>query len=522
MKKVLLLPIFLLTILSSFVLADGNSSTNSTGCNIPTCQGAYNTGNIDTNGCAIYACPICKDSDGGLSYSVRGQTKLINPNPNSTSTGFDDVCLNSVTLSEGYCRDNEIITQKYDCPNGCSDGVCVGEVKTPEGDIMNSCLDNPTSWWDQQTNQCYKEFSKELIATSCSDPDGGINKYLVAHTFGFRSVFADSRDQRIRTGGEDACQLKKEGYLSNNQLVEHYCDESGYIQTTYLACPNGCQNGVCIKGKDITETITCILKGFKSENECYLAGQSGPEDQGTKWCKGTESCTIKFTGEEREEITWKSSCGGYQYTNQDGNDETITFDCSSGEKNSTLIVETYFRNAYWQCQDGEEFKEGGETSCKSYSLWKKYAISSCNDRSSTVTSFSLSNICYPEGEKPIVGEGGASGAECEGYLKACKSDNKVLCDKWETNCRIKEETNQTKIEALICKDSCPIDNKCYPFGYRKADKFCSDSGAFVAQLKADAQCDNNFECGSNVCINNKCINPGLIEKILNWFRKLFS
>jgi thiol-disulfide isomerase/thioredoxin len=79
-----------------------------------------------------------------------------------------------------------------------------------------------------------------------------------------------------------------------------------------------------------------------------------------------------------------------------------------------------------------------------------------------------------------------------------------------------------KEEMLICKDSCPLDGKCYPFGYRKGGKFCSDDGAFKEQWEGDEACENNFECESNVCVSGKCISSGLIQKILNWFKSLFG
>ena len=76
-------------------------------------------------------------------------------------------------------------------------------------------------------------------------------------------------------------------------------------------------------------------------------------------------------------------------------------------------------------------------------------------------------------------------------------------------------------EILICKDSCPLDRKCYPFGYRKDGNFCSDEGSFVKQLEGDLTCENNFECSSNVCVDGTCVSSGLIEKIMDFFRKLF-
>ncbi len=75
-------------------------------------------------------------------------------------------------------------------------------------------------------------------------------------------------------------------------------------------------------------------------------------------------------------------------------------------------------------------------------------------------------------------------------------------------------------EVIICKDSCPLNGKCYPFGYRKGGEYCSDEGAFKEQLKADAVCDNNFECSTNVCIDGKCISSGLIQKIVKWLKNL--
>ncbi len=77
---------------------------------------------------------------------------------------------------------------------------------------------------------------------------------------------------------------------------------------------------------------------------------------------------------------------------------------------------------------------------------------------------------------------------------------------------------------LTCKDtySCPLDNKCYPFGYRKSEKYCSDSGNFIEQLRAGNPCDNNFECDSNVCVNGSCVSGSFIQRIIEWFRKLFG
>ena len=124
------------------------------------------------------------------------------------------------------------------CPNGCKDGACiVGTAKCSNSTEMDSCLDNPVCYWDQETGKCYDYKQK------CSDPDGGDNIYAVGHTFGFRTYSSaqdPSRDLRIRTGGKDAC-------MSYSQLLEHYCADDYTIQTLYRDCPDGCSDGMCIK-----------------------------------------------------------------------------------------------------------------------------------------------------------------------------------------------------------------------------------------------------------------------------------
>lgn len=98
----------------------------------------------------------------------------------------------------------------------------------------------------------------------------------------------------------------------------------------------------------------------------------------------------------------------------------------------------------------------------------------------------------------------------------------------KTEEEIKKQLGQTvtekkKVEeVIICKDSCPLGSKCYPFGYRKGGKFCYDEGYFKEQMGENADCENNFECSTNVCIDGKCMSSGLIQKFLGWFKRLFG
>lgn len=69
---------------------------------------------------------------------------------------------------------------------------------------------------------------------------------------------------------------------------------------------------------------------------------------------------------------------------------------------------------------------------------------------------------------------------------------------------------------------CLKETTCYPLGYRKSGEFCSENKEFIAQSEADSTCDNNFECTSNVCVSGKCVDEGFIQKLINWFKRLFG
>jgi hypothetical protein len=81
--------------------------------------------------------------------------------------------------------------------------------------------------------------------------------------------------------------------------------------------------------------------------------------------------------------------------------------------------------------------------------------------------------------------------------------------------------NPAKEIAYVCT-GCSLDSKCYPFGYRKDMSFCSESQIFVAQKGSDFNCNNSFECQSNVCASDKCVSQDLFSAIINFFKSLFG
>ena len=339
-------------------------------------------------------------------------------------------------------------------------------------------------------------------------------------------------------------------------ILEYICDGNfPRVGFTY-SCPNGCSNGACIKGEGISEQITCKFVNSDKEQQCYFSGSSGAVVNRKNFCSGKDSCVVNYNGYKGEQVSWKSSCGGYGDTVVDGQNKEVKFECKTGETNFDTIKNKGFQFAYWQCYDGTETKtadSGDSMPCKSSETWQEVATDSCKDKCYSdnskcgVNSFSVSGECYAEGMAviPAFSTSPSTPIKVPGikrdmiyYMRSddcqdCpKMDHEVdllkqkdffntpdgfnilinepgIADKFEIKvfptlvlykyaCSFKKEGFMTSDEIiawayaakcgevtevptekiiepiLVCKDSCPSEGKCYPFGYRKANKFCSD------------------------------------------------
>ena len=69
---------------------------------------------------------------------------------------------------------------------------------------------------------------------------------------------------------------------------------------------------------------------------------------------------------------------------------------------------------------------------------------------------------------------------------------------------------------------CPTTNECGVIGLRYDGEYCSIDKTWIDQKSGKEQCENNFECESNVCVSGQCISKGLIQKIIDFFIRLFG
>ena len=80
---------------------------------------------------------------------------------------------------------------------------------------------------------------------------------------------------------------------------------------------------------------------------------------------------------------------------------------------------------------------------------------------------------------------------------------------------------QADVDPVDCSNGCILNDRCIPIGYRQENKYCDYSGDFIIQSNTDSPCENNFECSTNLCINNKCISQNIWQKFLDWLGGIF-
>jgi len=99
--------------------------------------------------------------------------------------------------------------------------------------------------------------------------------------------------------------------------------ESKPSNTVWVYVPS---SGGEIIGSNITEVVTCVFEGSSKQEYCTKADSGFSQ---LVECGGVGYCSVKVSGKKGEQVTWKSSCGGYAYTTMDGVDEKVLFNCQS-------------------------------------------------------------------------------------------------------------------------------------------------------------------------------------------------
>ena len=323
----------------------------------------------------------------------------------------------------------------------------------------------------------------------CTDTDKGLNYYLkgTATYNGFDYEDSCVTDPVVVNKGQP-----NEYILEVGDLQEYACYYPESEQRCYSTacpfikyhCPYGCEDGACLSPS--TNVPHCFFNSLK--------GYSWYDDNGAvKFGVDCLSCSPLYKNIGTTEEGWYSSC--------DDSLIKLTFPVPPVEEIKGCTS-----------SDGKEPYERGTTDF---------------DGSSTI------EICVWDDGKPTNGEEGTQVTEswCENdekkfeIIKCLNGCKEGACIKTipeeDSPIEIPEGVKEGEEEKLICQ-GCPLDGKCYPFGYRNSGNYCSDSQEFIPQLESDSICENNFECSTNLCIDSQCVSSGLWQKFLEWLRKIFG
>jgi hypothetical protein len=146
--------------------------------------------------------------------------------------------------------------------------------------------------------------------TQCNDTDGGSSPYIWGVVTGLNLV-----GQRITN--MDSC--NSNGTILYEAICRNNVSGVDYpvVGTNDIFCPDGCKDGICINSI-IKETVKCVFNNSNTVQKCS-------SEKGS--CNGTDSCIVEISGLKGENVTWKSTCGGYSYTQINGTNKYARFEC---------------------------------------------------------------------------------------------------------------------------------------------------------------------------------------------------
>ncbi len=367
-----------------------------------------------------------------------------------------------------------------------------GSVIDNEGEVEDSCrtiynVEQVVEYFCSEGKREWRAFDCEFGCEDgecriCEDSQQGTNYHVKGYI-----TYNDGEK-------EDSC-------LSAGELTEYACN-LGILKEYVVACPNGCEDGACVTSDLICEDsdggVDYFVKGVVLNSDIEGRDYSGEDNCSLSAYSIESKFLIEYYCENNYMLHEMYECPE-NYGCKDGvcvekvNNEAIP------NPNAHPCIKAGYKciRSTWTCGLDYELKdlscgEGGlaQICCEDYSH--------CGD-----------GICDPE--RTISAEDETSCPE------DCSDDDTIIGDSSiDTDALISEDE-----EEYFC-GGCKLDMKCYAFGYRLDDDFCSSEGIFVSQFPDDSQCSDNFECEDNICIDDKCVNQGFFSKFLNWFRKLFG
>ena len=248
---------------------------------------------------------------------------------------------------------------------------------------------------------------------------------------------------------------------SSTRLKEYICVDSNNFQSTETECSYGCANGICQPFYEEEEEIEIPEEEIESSVNCP-----------PKSCK-----TVSEVCAGSDKII-KEEC-------------TVHIQKDGACEESTITNTKILKNA-----------------CAEEEVTTIMVCQGCQIDEST---------CIPFGTR----------LEKKNVAYYCDISKKMTEQKQDKqSCQNSYECLSSNCKAGTCAPICDgcldENNVCIPISTRTETQYCDIDYSFKNQKSEDMNCNNNYECSTNICVNNKCISPSFIQKIMDWFSKLFG
>ncbi|MBI1935507.1 hypothetical protein HYS31_03625 [Candidatus Woesearchaeota archaeon] len=205
---------------------------------------------------------------------------------------------------------------EYSCPNGgFVHAVCENQKCTLKNDCpTKKCATYTKNGQSKQfcatcgNNVC--EPYETCTSSSCTEN---------ACTADCGGLYCPKDCDKTNKCGNGICEAGEEEYICSSTTCP-VCDPKlgepcpACPQSCEMKCPQDCST------TEIKEQVKCVFQNSVSKQECY-------SEKGS--CTGVGTCVVDVKGKKGEQVTWKSSCGGYAYTTIDGTNEHAYFSCGT-------------------------------------------------------------------------------------------------------------------------------------------------------------------------------------------------
>ena len=412
--------------------------------------------------------------------------------------------------------------QSFNCRYGCRDGACIREVEEVPEIIPVEEVE---------------------VSVRCRETDGRADYNNIG------TVYINGNQYT------DFC-------FDDKNLNEYYCTSYGEVGGIHYPCVNGCRDGAC------------IVKRFRYRYAKWQCHDGSAKSLGSETtCKDAEEwkaeaevdCKGRCNGE-----TGKCGVNSFSLGAECGSQETqIESKCRDSDNGLDYYTKgtVYMDESYETLRErGLEFSDGlvvrskttatlkiegevkevklGETA--EFSFFTVYideidfygerdsnnkiklAVRSLTDycKDSRLTEW----ICDPRGgelgvdDEYYVCPSGCQDGACIGRPEEIPKpevpEDIVIITPEEVSEAI-EEPAMPEEETQECSYGCVFEDTCLPIGYRIKDSYCDIDGV-KDQRESEAECKNNFECQSNLCVDDKCVIKGMFSRIMDWFAGLFK